>query len=71
MKIDDVRSKTDADLEFDLKNIERELFDLRLKSSTESLQNPASIRQLRRQIARIRTILHERNSGVRGQQPVS
>ena len=71
MKIDDVRSKTDVDLEFDLKNIERELFDLRLKSSTESIQNPASIRQLRRQIARIRTILHERNSGIRGQQPVS
>ncbi len=70
MKIDEVRSQTNDELEFDLVKLERELFELRLKSSHEALQNPASIRVIRRQIARIRTILHERANGIREQAPL-
>jgi large subunit ribosomal protein L29 len=68
MKNDDTRSKTDSELEFDLGNMKKELFDLRFKSATESLTKPSQINTLRRSIARITTILHERATGVRGQE---
>lgn len=68
MKIDEVRSKTDAELEYDLGNMTKELFDLRIKAATENIQNPARIKVLRRANTRIRTVLHERKTGVRGQE---
>jgi len=69
MKIDEVRSKTDAELAFDLKNVKRELFDLRIRAATQAAQNPARIGVLRRTVARINTVLHERVEGIRGQEP--
>ena len=69
MKIDEVRSKTDAELAFDRDALKKELFDLRIKASTENIQNPARIKVLRRTITRITTVLHERTTGVRGQEP--
>ena len=68
MKIDEVRSKTDAELEFDLRNMMKELFDLRIRAATENIQNPAQIKVLRRATTRIRTVLYERKTGVRGQE---
>ena len=68
MKTEDIRSKTDSELDYDLNEAKKELFGLRLKASTESLANSAQIRSLRRTIARINTILHERATGVRGQE---
>jgi large subunit ribosomal protein L29 len=67
MNIEDTRSKTDSELDFDLKRIKKELFGLRIKASAETLANSAQIRELRRSIARINTILHERATGIRGQ----
>ena len=69
MKIDEVRSKTDAELEFELGGMKKELFDLRMRAATENIQNPSRIRVLRRAITRVRTVLHERKSGIRGQEP--
>ena len=69
MKIEEIRSKTDSELEFDLKKVERELFDLRFRASIESIASPADIEKHRRTVARIKTILHERATGVRGQEP--
>ncbi|MFT4539114.1 MAG: large subunit ribosomal protein L29 [Planctomycetota bacterium] len=66
MKIEEIRSKPDSELEFDMKKIERELFDLRFKASIESIASPAEISVQRRAIARIKTVLHERATGVRG-----
>ena len=68
MKTEDVRSKTDSELAYELANRKKELFDLRFRSATETSANPAQIRTLRRSIARINTILHERNTGIRGQE---
>jgi ribosomal protein L29 len=42
---------------------------MRFKSKTQSLANPSRIAELRREIARINTIAHERKTGIRGQQP--
>ncbi|MFT5051762.1 MAG: large subunit ribosomal protein L29 [Chlamydiales bacterium] len=68
MKIEEVRSKTDSELEFDMANIKKEMFDLRIKAAVGSVANPAAIRVHRRAIARIHTVLHERAMGVRGQE---
>lgn len=69
MKIDEIRGKTDGELEFELKNLEKELFGLRFKASTEHSANPSRINEARRAVARIKTILHERASKIRGQEP--
>ena len=66
MKIEEVRSKTDSELSFDLENIQKELFDLRFKVATSGAQNTAQINTLRRAVARISTVLHERTLGIRG-----
>lgn len=67
MNIEDIRSKTDSELDFELKEIKKELFGLRIKASAETLANSAQIRMLRRSIARINTVLHERATEIRGQ----
>jgi large subunit ribosomal protein L29 len=69
MKIDEIRGKTGDELEFELKDLRKEVFDLRFKCATQSLQSPARIRTLKREIARILTILNERKAGIRGQKP--
>ena len=69
MKIDEIRGKNDHELDYELTNRKKELFDLRFKSATQVLTNPARIRALRREIARLSTVLHERATGVRGQEP--
>lgn len=68
MKIEEIRSKTDDELDFDLKEMKKELFGLRLKASTEALANSAQIRVIRRGIARVNTVLHERATEIRGQE---
>lgn len=68
MKIEEIRSKTDSELEFDMTQAKKELFGLRMRASMESLANSARIRVLRRGIARMNTVLHERATGVRGQE---
>ncbi len=69
MKTDETRGKTNSELEFDLAGIKKELFGLRFKATTENASNPAQIRTLRRQIARIKTMVHERDLRIRGQEP--
>ena len=69
MKIGEIRGKTDEELAFELGKIERELFDRRFKAASETSADPSRIRRMRRSIARIHTILHERKQQVRGQEP--
>jgi large subunit ribosomal protein L29 len=68
MKIEEVRSKTDAELEFDLGHLKKELFDLRFRAATDSASNTARINYLRRSVARVNTVLHERAKSIRGQE---
>jgi len=44
-----------------LGELERNLFDLRTQAVTEKLENSKAIRNIRRDIARLKTIIHERN----------
>ena len=69
MKIEEVRGKTDAELEFELKGLEKDLFGMRFKMATDSSVSPSKIRRTRRTIARVKTVLHERRKAIRGQEP--
>ncbi len=64
MKINEVvkelRALSDEELTNKIKESKKELFDLRLKQSTGSLEKPSRIHELRKNIARMNTILNER-----------
>lgn len=68
MKAKEVRGKEDAELRFDIETLEKELFDMRFRSLTEGIQDPSKIRRVRRDIARMRTVLREREMGIHGQE---
>jgi large subunit ribosomal protein L29 len=60
VKIEEVKTKTDSELAYELDRMKKELFELRFKSRTAGNSNPARIRDLRRTIARVHTVRHER-----------
>ena len=62
--IADLRDLDDADLVSRLQDAKKELFNLRFQSATGQLDNNARLRQVRRDIARIYTILRERELGI-------
>lgn len=66
MKIEDIRAKTDAELEFDIAGLKKDLFETRFRKNVGTDANTSAIGKMRRDVARIRTILHERAIGVRG-----
>ena len=59
-KIKDLRSLSVDDLEAKLLEAKKEQFNLRVQQSTGQLQNTAGIRKVRRDIAKINTLLTER-----------
>lgn len=65
MKIDEIRRQSDYELGQTVDKLAKELFDLRFKSATQPPPNTMRVRELRRTIARAKTVLHERALGVR------
>lgn len=66
MKAADVRAKTDGELEGELDILGKEIFNLRFQRANGQLENTARVRQVRRDIARIKTVLGERHRAPRG-----
>ncbi|MCG6115389.1 MAG: 50S ribosomal protein L29 [Mesorhizobium sp.] len=62
MKASDVRSKTPDELADDLASLKKEQFNLRFQRATGQLEKTARIRQVRRDIARIKTIAAEKSA---------
>ncbi|MEQ8165064.1 MAG: 50S ribosomal protein L29 [Alphaproteobacteria bacterium] len=60
MKIAEVRAKSVDELEKQLGDLRKESLNLRFQKASGQLENTARARQVRRDIARIKTILHER-----------
>ncbi|HPD16664.1 MAG TPA: 50S ribosomal protein L29 [Planctomycetota bacterium] len=60
MKLNELRRLTDQELLRESDDRMKELFNLRYQAGTEQLENPALMRETRREIARIKTILRER-----------
>ncbi|NCN86048.1 MAG: 50S ribosomal protein L29 [Sphingomonadales bacterium] len=59
-KTEDMRTKTDDQLETELGELKREAFNLRFQSATNQLEKPSRIREVRRTIAKIKTLQNER-----------
>ena len=60
MKAGDIRVKTEDELTGELDNLGKEIFNLRFQRANGQLENTARVRQVRRDIARIKTVLGER-----------
>ena len=58
--IDDLKVKTDDQLQQQLADLKREQFNLRFQSATNQLEKPSRVREVRRTIARIRTLQNQR-----------
>jgi len=63
----DLRERTDDDLKGQLARLEEELFGARMKRFTNQLENTMQIRNTRREIARLKTILSARTAGTEKQ----
>ena len=62
MKAEEVRQKTDDELSDQLGDLQKEAFNLRFQQASGQLENTARVREVRRNIARIKAVLHERSS---------
>ncbi len=60
MKANSLRDMTDIELDQKLTDLKAELFNLRFQLATGQLENPLRIRNVRRDIAKIKTIVRER-----------
>ena len=60
MKVNELRKLTSEDLTKKITESKKELFELRFKQSTGSLEKPSKIHELRKDVARMKTILRER-----------
>ena len=60
MEAKELRERSDQELTDKRRELKEEIFHLRLKSATAQLENPMKLRQAKRDLARIATILHER-----------
>jgi len=67
-KAADLRPSTDDELTEEVETLGREIFNLRFQRASGQLENTARVRQVRREIARIKTILGERRRAAQGTQ---
>ncbi|GIP45891.1 50S ribosomal protein L29 [Paenibacillus sp. J45TS6] len=64
MKASEFRNLTTAEIEQKIAGFKEELFNLRFQLATGQLDNPTRIRDVRREIARAKTIIRERELGI-------
>jgi large subunit ribosomal protein L29 len=61
MKASEIRELTPAELENKLQDLKKELFNLRFQHAINQLENPMRIKAVKKDIARILTVMHESN----------
>jgi len=64
MKANDFRNLTTAEIEQKISSYKEELFNLRFQLATGQLENPTRIRDVRKAIARAKTVIRERELGI-------
>jgi large subunit ribosomal protein L29 len=62
MKANDIRERSDDELRKTLGDLEEQLFKLRFQKSTGQIENPIKIREVRKDIARVLTVINERRA---------
>lgn len=60
MELNKMREMTDAELAAELEKMQKELFNLRFQHVTGQLENPVQMREVKRNIARVKTIMREK-----------
>ncbi|MEP1199127.1 MULTISPECIES: 50S ribosomal protein L29 [unclassified Tateyamaria] len=60
MNAQELRDKTPDQLRDDLANLKKEAFNLRFQQATGAIENPSRLRSVRRDAARVKTILNEK-----------
>ncbi|MCR5748338.1 MAG: 50S ribosomal protein L29 [Lachnospiraceae bacterium] len=60
--IEDLRAKSGTELKSDLTAAKKELFNLRFQNATNQLDNTSRIREVRKNIARIQTVITEKSA---------
>ena len=66
MKPQEVRELADAELATKARELNDELFHLRLRRATSQLANPMKARQVKRDLARVKTVLRQRSAAQKG-----
>jgi len=64
MKVKDIRDMSEAELEQKISSLKEELFNLRFQLATGQLENPMRIHEVKKTIARVKTIQREREMQV-------
>lgn len=59
--LEELRNKSNEELSQDLVSAKKELFNLRFQNATNQLENTARIKEVRKSIARIQTVITENN----------
>ena len=62
MQAKDLRNMTAAELETKLQELKKELFNLRFQHAVSQLENPHQIAEVKHDIARVMTVLNEKNA---------
>ena len=62
MKANEIRDLATAEIELKVKSLKEELFNLRFQHATNQLDNPLRLAAVKKDIARVKTILHEKQS---------
>lgn len=62
--VEDLRGKSTEELNLALVDAKKELFNLRFQNATNQLSNTARINEVRRNIARIQTVITQKNKGI-------
>ena len=62
MKANEVRKMSAAELESKLVDLKKDLFNLRLQHATNQLENPGKINDVKKDIARVKTIIREKQT---------
>jgi large subunit ribosomal protein L29 len=65
MKIEEIRGKSTEELNGEIYSLKEQLFDLRRKKAVGDLENVSEIKRVRKDIARIYTVLKERELGMK------
>ena len=60
MKANEVRKLSSAELEEKLSDLKKDLFYLRMQHATNQLDNPVKISQVKKEIARVQTVIREK-----------
>ena len=63
MKVNEIRNLTTDEIKSKIKVSKEELFNLRFQQATGNLEKPSRIRELRHTVARLKTVLRERELG--------